>query len=128
MAGEIVLLDTSVLIDYYRKADKARTRWIALVRAGHSFSISVVTKYEIYAGATAGQLEFWNTILSTIPVLALNEAAVDTAAEVNRDLKRKRKQIHLADLFIASTALANALPLATLNTKHFERITALRLV
>lgn len=128
MAGEIVLLDTSILIDYYRKKNKSRTQWIALVRAGHGFAISFVTKYEIYTGATPGQLEFWNGILSGIPVLALNETTVDTAVEVNRELKRKRKQIHLADLFIASTGIANRLPLATLNTMHFERISALELV
>ncbi|MCL4281783.1 MAG: type II toxin-antitoxin system VapC family toxin [Flavobacteriales bacterium] len=128
MAGEVVLLDTSVLIDYYRKKDKQRTHWLALVRAGHHFAISAVTKYEIYSGATTGQMAFWDEILEPIPVIALDEVAIDTAVEINRELKRKRKQIHLADLFIASTAMAAGLPLATLNKRHFERIAKLRLV
>lgn len=112
MAGEIVLLDASILIDYYCKKGKSRTQWGALARAGHGFAVSTVTKYEIYAGATA----------------ALEVSAVDVAVGINHELKRKRKQIHLADLFIASTALANELPLATLNKKHFERIAGLDLL
>jgi len=43
-------------------------------------------------------------------------------------LKRKRKQIDLADLFIAATAVTNELPLATLNKKHFERVEILAII
>jgi tRNA(fMet)-specific endonuclease VapC len=54
--------------------------------------------------------------------------AVSTAVEVNQALKRKRKQIDIADLFIAASAIANKLPIATLNRKHFERIDDLELI
>ena len=47
MADKIVLVDTSILIDYYRRTNKERTVWICLVRRGHTFAISTVTKYEI---------------------------------------------------------------------------------
>ncbi len=52
MADKITLVDTSVLINYYRKTDKANSVWVKLVRQGYRFSISAVTKYEIYSGAT----------------------------------------------------------------------------
>ncbi len=42
-------------------------------------------------------------------------------------LKRTRNLIESADLFIAATAINNNLPLATLNYKHFDRITNLNL-
>jgi tRNA(fMet)-specific endonuclease VapC len=48
--------------------------------------------------------------------------------DINNALKRKRKQIDIADLFIAATALSNNLPFATLNLKHFERIDNLQIV
>lgn len=128
MADKIVLADTSILIDYYRKTDKEKSIWINLVRQGYSFAISAVTKYEIYSGATPNQFTFWNTILQAITVLPLDEAAVDTAVAINSALKKKRKQIDLADLFIAATAISNNLPLATLNKKHFDRIDTLRLI
>ena len=34
MADKIILVDTSILIDYYRKTDKENSVWIALVRQG----------------------------------------------------------------------------------------------
>jgi tRNA(fMet)-specific endonuclease VapC len=54
--------------------------------------------------------------------LAFDQMVVKKAVEINNNLKRKRKQIELADLFIAATAIANNMPFATLNKKHFERI------
>ena len=128
MADKIVLVDTSILIDYYRKTDKNNSTWIALVRQGYSFAISAVTKYEIYSGATSNQLAFWDSILQALTVMPLDEAAINTAVATNSALKKKRKQIDLADLFIAATAITNNLPLATLNKKHFDRIDTLKLI
>jgi predicted nucleic acid-binding protein len=128
MANKLILVDTSILIDYYRKTDKENSIWINLLRQGCDFAISAVTKYEIYSGATASQLLFWDSILPAMVILPLDEESVDMAVTINRDLKRKRKQIDLADLFIASTAVANKLPVATLNRKHFERIDQVELL
>lgn len=130
MADKIIMVDTSILIDYYRKSDKANSVWVALVRQGYKFVISAITKYEIYSGATMSQLDFWNSILQAIEVIPFDENAVNTAVNINATLKQKRKQIDLADLFIAATAIAiaNDLHLATLNRKHFERIDRLNIV
>ena len=128
MADKIILVDTSILIDYYRKTEKNNSTWIALVRQGYSFAISAVTKYEIYSGATPNQLAFWDSILQAIAVLPLDESAVDIAVATNSALKKKRKQIDLADLFIAATAITNNLPFATLNRRHFDRIDGLTLI
>ena len=128
MADKLVLVDTSILIDYYRKTDKEKSIWIGLVRQGYLFAVSAVTKYEIYAGATLNQLKFWDTVFEAITVMPLDELSVDTAVTVNAALKRKRKQIDMADLFIASTAVAHSLPLVTLNRKHFERIDSLNVL
>ena len=128
MAEKVVMVDTSILIDFYRKTDKNNSAWIALVRQGYGFVISAITKYEIYSGATESQLSFWDSILLAIEVIPLDEMSVDTAVSVNASLKRQSKQIALADLLIASTAIANGFPLATLNRKHFERIEMLPIV
>ena len=91
MADKIILIDTSILIDYYRKTDKEKSVWIKLIRDGYSFAISAITKYEIYSGATTNQLSFWDTILEVITIMPFDEMAVNTAVKVNADLKRKRK-------------------------------------
>ncbi len=128
MADQIILIDTSILIDYFRKSNKDNSKLIELLRQGYKFQISAVTEYEIYAGATVDQEAFWRTLLNTIGVVFFDSKAVEIAVKVNTALKRKRKQIAIADLFIAATAISNDLPLSTLNKKHFERIDNLKLV
>jgi tRNA(fMet)-specific endonuclease VapC len=128
MADKIILVDTSILIDYYRKTDKEKSVWISLVRQEYSFAISAVTKYEIYSGATSSQLTFWDSVLQAIAVIPFDEISVDVAITINNALKKKRKQIDIADLFIAATAIAHNLQLATLNKKHFERIDTLKIL
>ncbi|MEP6684309.1 MAG: type II toxin-antitoxin system VapC family toxin [Parafilimonas sp.] len=112
MANELILIDTSVMIDYYRKTDKANSVLIKLLRQGNTFAVSAITKYEIYSGATQNQIFFWNQVFEGIRVFAFDEVDVDMAVEINTVLKRKRKQIDIADLFIAATAVRNNLSLA----------------
>jgi predicted nucleic acid-binding protein len=128
MADKIILVDTSILIDYYRKTDKEKSTWITLVRQEYSFAISAITKYEIYSGATPNQLTFWDNVLQAITIIPFDEMTVDTAVIINTALKRKRKQLDLADLFIAATAVAHGVSFATLNRKHFDRIDTLNIV
>ncbi len=89
MADKITLVDTSILINYYRKTDKANSVWVRLVRQGYNFSISAVTKYEIYSGATKSQFDFWDNVLQAIEIIAFDEVCVNIAVEVNATLKRK---------------------------------------
>lgn len=128
MANSIVLTDTSLLIDYFRKTDKANSVLVALFDQGYDFCISAITHYEIYSGATPAQLPFWKQMLERVKVLPFDEAVSQTAVDINSSLKRKRKQIGMADLLIAATAMANNLPLATLNKKHFDRIEGLTIL
>ena len=128
MEKKIVMVDTSILIDYFRKTDKTKSEWIQLVRQGYSFAISSITKYEIYTGAIESQLDFWNKILMSVKVIPFDENTVDVAVQINKVLKRNRKQIDIADLFIASTAMVHKMPFATLNKKHFNRIEGLEII
>lgn len=128
MADKIVLADTSILIDLFRKSVKANSKFVQLALQGYQFQISAITEYEVYSGATAAQLPFWDDLLQKITVLPFDKDVVKQAVIINRQLKQKRKQIDLADLFIAATALSNNLPFATLNRKHFDRIIELNIV
>lgn len=128
MADKIILTDTSILIDYFRKTDKDNSVLISLFDQGYDFTISAITHYEIYSGTTVNQLTFWKNLLQRTKVLALDEIVAQTAVNISNELKRKRKQIEIADLFIAATAITNNLPFATLNRKHFDRIETLNIV
>ena len=95
MADKIILVDTSILIDYYRKTDKNNSYWITLVRQGYSVAISAITRYEIYSGATAGQLSFWDAVLQAITVFPLDKVTVDTAVIINTTLKENENKLTL---------------------------------
>jgi predicted nucleic acid-binding protein len=128
MANKIVLADTSILIDLFRKSEKANSKFVQLALKGYEFQISAITEYEVYSGATTVQLPFWDDLLKKVKVLSFDKDVVKMAVSINNRLKQKRKQIDLADLFIAATALANYLAFATLNKKHFERIDELKII
>lgn len=51
-----------------------------------------------------------------------------SAVIIQNKLKAKRKTIDKADLFIAAISIANDIPLATLNVKHFSQIEGLVLI
>ena len=92
MEEKLIMVDTSILLDFYRKTDKENAVWVKLVRQGYKFAISAITKYEIFSGATQAQLAFWSTVLQAIIVIPFDETTVDKAVELNSDLKRKRNK------------------------------------
>jgi len=128
MANKIVLADTSILIDYFRKKDKSKSALVLLYTQGYDFCISAITEYEIYSGATDNQIPYWQDLLRKTEVIPFDKTIVSIAVTINKELKLKRKQIDIADLFIAATAITHDLPFATLNKNHFERINDLKII
>jgi tRNA(fMet)-specific endonuclease VapC len=124
----IVCLDTSVLIEYYRKKDKAKSLFLKLTKDYSLFAVSTITEYEIYSGSNPEQDKFWDDFFKLVLVLPFDSETNKIAVKIARELKAKNKSIEIPDLFIASTALKNNLKLATLNKKHFERVTGLDLL
>lgn len=128
MAHQLICLDTSVLIEYFRKMKKENAFFTSLLDSHERFAISVITEFEIYSGATDEQMEFWNAFFRQIQILPLNTEAIQIAAILFKQLKAQNSLIDMPDLLIAATALSHQLPLATLNVKHFERIHQLELI
>ena len=128
MADKKIIIDTSVLIEYFRKTDKNKTTLVQLSLEFNHIYISSITEFEIFNGATPNQIQFWNELISKLTVLDFDSQAARVAATVVNNLKKKRKSIEKPDLFIASTALVHKMSLATLNKKDFEVIDSLIIV
>lgn len=128
MADKIILADTSILIDHFRKSNKANSKLVVLYDQGYEFCISAVTEFEIYSGAPDQQTRYWRELLQDVRVLNFDSNAAGQAVKIYNKLKLISKQIDTADLFIAAIALSNNLPIATLNKKHFERVDGLTLI
>lgn len=123
-----ICLDTSILIDYYRKKEKSKSVFFGLTKRYNLFSVSIITEYEIMIGAKPEQVDFWHNFFDRVTVLPFTKEVNDTAIAVTQQLKAVNKLIEIPDIFIGATALAHQMPLATLNVKHFERIDGLSIV
>ena len=119
MVDKTLMVDSTILIDYFRKTDKNNSRLVDHFKNYDSLDVSSVTEFEVINGATSAHLQFWDIMLSRFIILNFDSKAARQAAEITRQLKVKRKSIDKPDLFIAATAFAHDLTLDTTNTKHF---------
>jgi len=124
----MILIDTSVLLEYFRKQKKKETLLFQLFERGDELFISTITRYEIMIGNSPKQEVFWEDVLKPLNVLVFGEEEADRTALIYKELKKKNKRIDFADMAIGATALVNEMPLATLNIKHFRRINELKII
>ena len=129
MERELILLDTSILIDYFRKTDKKNAIFYQLSASRrYAFAASVVTEYEVYVGATSDQQKFWDTFFAKLQLLDFDSRCAKKAVEIQKQLKKKNQMIAIPDLLIGATAKTSELKLATTNTSHFKRIANLQII
>ena len=121
--AEAILLDTDVLVDFFRGHSKA----VAFVNA-HSARIilSSIVVAELYAGvkgdAEQAALENFVSLFRVVPVSA---EIAKTGGLYKRDYG-KSHGVGLADAILAATAEAENAELKTLNTKHYPMLKGLR--
>ena len=128
MADEKLMIDSTILIDYFRKTDKNKSRLVSHFKNYDILYISSVTEFEVINGSTSVHLQFWDQMLLRFTILNFDSKAAREATEIVRQLKIKRKSIDKPDLFIAATAIVHGLTLDTTNQKHFVHIDTLNLL
>jgi len=67
-------------------------------------------------------------LLKNVKVVDFTSKIALEASKIYLQLLTENRIIEFRDIFIASTAIVNKIPLATLNLNHFERIKGLRLI
>ncbi|MBN1997821.1 type II toxin-antitoxin system VapC family toxin [candidate division KSB1 bacterium] len=128
MDTKTILLDSSILIDYFRKANKSKSVLYKLSEKYH-FCLSTITVFEIKIGIkTEKQWNDYHILTRNLEILSIDESCIDETVNIYNALKKQNNLIELADLLIAATAISNSLPLATLNIKHFENISDLEII
>lgn len=113
------MVDTSLILDYFRKTDKQNARPVSYFKNYGQLYISSITEFEVMNGAKPSHIRFWNIMLTRFIVLDFGSEAARQSAIIVAQLKTKRKSIDKPDLFIAATAIINELAFDTLNVKHF---------
>ena len=124
----MILVDTSILIDYFRKQNKEKTILYQLFSENEDLAISVITKYELMLGSNPQQDLFWIALLQKVNVISLDESIIDETVRIKKELKTKNQEIGLADMLIAVTAKFHQFKLATLNINHFKRVNQLQIL
>jgi tRNA(fMet)-specific endonuclease VapC len=131
MGIEMYLFDTDTITNIFRPAPSRRllTRLNDL-RPGQQF-ISTITIYEIVYGAyrsTRVEHHLRNLrelLLPQVVIVEFDTNAAFICGALLVDLERSGQPLPLADLQVASIAIANELVLITGNVGHFRRISRL---
>jgi tRNA(fMet)-specific endonuclease VapC len=125
-----LLIDTDLLIDL--EQGSAAT---AGILGDEDCAISVITVSELLhgvvraTGATrARRRAFVEHLLAGLQAIPVSEPVARVHADIWSQLADRGEPIGAHDLWIAATAIAHGLGLATRNRAHFERVPGLRLV
>lgn len=123
MEDRNVLIDTSVIIDFLRKANKRSSRLWQLQEQGITGHVSTITLFEVYAGAREPRhFDDLQRLFKWFVILPFTEPMAIQASAIFRTLKAHNQVIEFRDIFIAATAMVLEMPIVTLNLRHFQRI------
>jgi tRNA(fMet)-specific endonuclease VapC len=127
MDNSRVLIDTSIIIEYFRKPQKEKTSLYTLCAAPGEIAVSTVTVFEVFVGTNPKNEQDTRELFKGLNVISFDEKIAKIASREFQILKQQNKVIELRDLFIGATALAVQIPLATLNPKHSKRLSNITL-
>lgn len=122
------MIDTSVIIAYLRKQKKEKSEFWSLIQK-YECAISTITLFELHSGAkNTHQREDVETLKAYLEIVPFDTLQAKQASIIFQILKKSNKLIEFRDIFIASCAISQNIPLATLNRDHFERIDNIKLL
>jgi len=127
-----LLVDTDVLIDLERAS---RVEHVDTQLGDEPSAISVVTVSELLHGVLRAKgavrvrrRAFVEHLLGGLPAIPITEPVARVHAEIWAVLDARGVPIGAHDLWIAATALAHGLGVATRNASHYGRVPGLRVV
>jgi len=128
-----LLIDTDLLIDLERGAG---TPEVERLLGEEDRGISVITVSELLHGVLrargasrrARRRAFVEHVLAGLQAVPITEAVARVHADIWADLSVRGERIGAHDLWIAATALAHGLGVATRNASHFDRVPGLRVL
>jgi len=127
-----LLIDTDLLVDLERGDTASQTQQLL---GDEDRAISVITVSELLHGVHRAQgatrarrRAYVEHILAGMEAIPITEPVARLHADIWSDLAERGQPIGAHDLWIAATALAHGLGVATRNSAHFKRVLGLRVV
>jgi predicted nucleic acid-binding protein len=117
-----VLLDTNVIVDVLRGRPQAVSVVRSRLLAGEELCISILTRFELRAGARPNELVALAEHLALYDEIEVVREVADRAGELASVYRRSHSNIDPIDYVVAASAELHADELLTLNVKHFPMI------
>lgn len=114
----IVLVDTSMLIDYLR-GHAGAAEVLERERAIGPLHASEISRLEVLAGMRSAEENDTRSLLSMLIWHPVDEEVAEVAGALGREWLRSHQAIDAADLAIAGTVVRMNAELLTCNVKHF---------
>jgi predicted nucleic acid-binding protein len=118
------LLDTTVLVDYLRGHDDARSLVRSLV-AEDDGGASEVVRFELLAGAHPEELDVIERAADALSWFDVDEPIARRAAQLARAYRPSHSGIDDVDYLIAATAVELEAELVTTNVRHYPMLPGL---
>jgi tRNA(fMet)-specific endonuclease VapC len=126
------LADTNILGYLARNSSTVLQERMLSALKKEEVAISAITRAETQFGLALLQTDdkrrrTVGLLLNAFPVLPWTEDAADRYGDIAAHLQKTGKAIGVMDTQIAAHALARGLVVVTHNTRHFERVSGLRI-
>lgn len=128
MDGAALCLDTSVLIAFLRGREPGASAVEQAVNRRSCF-VTAISVYELLFGVARAKKQIGeDAMLGMLTILPFDGDAARRAAKLHDALIRRNDDIGVKDVLIAAICLEHALPLLTLNERHFARVPELEVL
>lgn len=122
-----ICLDTGPLIQYLRGREPGASAVEKAVR-GSACHLTSITADELLFGAARARRRLDEQDLpGVMVVLPFDVSGAQRAAQLHAELIGRPQDVGVKDVLTAAICLEHALPLLTMNARHFERIPSLRI-
>jgi len=124
-----ILVDTSVLIDYFRKQNKRKSLLWNLSNRDEVLYVSVITEFEFYCGCKNEQRKNEaKELFDLLTKMIFTSKHSIRASEIYNELRSKNQLIDVVDILLAGVASQESMTIATLNEEHFSRVDGLDII
>jgi predicted nucleic acid-binding protein len=122
MSAERILVDTSVWIEYFRNQSAALVGFVTELVKNSQICVPRIVLAELMQGAKSErELSVIGEFMEAFTILDQTDQTWLKAGRLSYELKRKGKNINLADCYIAVLAQENDCAVLTLD-RHFKDI------
>ena len=123
-----ILIDTSILVGYLKRKEKENTILYNLYQSCEEMCVSAITVFEVLYGCDPKHIPPIIKLFEGFTIIPFDAEVARIASQEYRHLKLRQAQIEVRELVIGATAIAKDIPLATLNTEPFKKLSNIKII